>query len=241
MAAYRWRRDLKDVGDQALIRGLNTAFPCMRPGADPILQRASAVPATKRVTDIPLPWSRPRLYAGAAIPSGWLHLPGDRPHKACKFASYCRANDRGFLTLGDERPISRRQSGLRFPGDLADLRCGLLQAIQLGFSNSRRVTVRPGAFDKHMANPTVACLCDPAAANRAAGRSLSGHETKIAHQLAWIVKPAHVANLSYERHSDDEFDTPQCLKAHERRVLATSLAGTPRSLPRYVRPVPWPP
>jgi hypothetical protein len=24
-------------------------------------------------------------------------------------------------------------------------------------------------------------------------------------------------------------------------VLATSLAGTPRSLPRYVRPVPWPP
>ena len=64
MTAYRWGRGLKDVGDQALIRGLATAFPCMRPGADPILQRASALPATKRVTDIPLPWSRPRLYAG---------------------------------------------------------------------------------------------------------------------------------------------------------------------------------
>ena len=42
VTAHSWRRDLKDVGDQALIRGLDTAFPCMRPEADPILQRASA-------------------------------------------------------------------------------------------------------------------------------------------------------------------------------------------------------
>lgn len=82
----------------------------------------------------------------------------------------------------------------------------------LGFSDTWRVTIRPGAFDKHMANPTVACLCDPAAANRVAGRSLSRHETKVAHQLAWIVEPAHVADFGHERHSNDEFDTPQCLK-----------------------------
>jgi hypothetical protein len=106
----------------------------------------------------------PIAMLGAVIPAGWLHLPGDSPHKACKFASYCRANNLGFLTLGDKRPISRRKSALRFPGDLADLRRGLLEAIQLGFSNSRRVTVRPGAFDKHMVNPTIACLCYPAAA-----------------------------------------------------------------------------
>ena len=30
--AHGWRRDLKDVGDQALMRGLDTAFPIMRPG-----------------------------------------------------------------------------------------------------------------------------------------------------------------------------------------------------------------
>jgi hypothetical protein len=30
--AHRWRRDLKDVGDQALMRGLGTAFPIVRPG-----------------------------------------------------------------------------------------------------------------------------------------------------------------------------------------------------------------
>src|SRR5688572_14758733 len=31
MMAYRWRRELKDVGDQPLMRGLATAFPSMRP------------------------------------------------------------------------------------------------------------------------------------------------------------------------------------------------------------------
>ena len=32
MIAQRWRRNLKDVGDQALMRGLVTAFPSVRPG-----------------------------------------------------------------------------------------------------------------------------------------------------------------------------------------------------------------
>jgi hypothetical protein len=31
MIAHGWRRDLKDVGDQALMRGLATAFPRVRP------------------------------------------------------------------------------------------------------------------------------------------------------------------------------------------------------------------
>jgi hypothetical protein len=30
--AHRWGRNLKDVGDQALMRGLATAFPSVRPG-----------------------------------------------------------------------------------------------------------------------------------------------------------------------------------------------------------------
>jgi hypothetical protein len=32
MIAHRWERNLKDVGDQALMRGLGTAFPSIRPG-----------------------------------------------------------------------------------------------------------------------------------------------------------------------------------------------------------------
>ena len=44
----------KDVGDQALMRGLATAFPIVRPRSAPILLRASVLlPATKRLTGIP--------------------------------------------------------------------------------------------------------------------------------------------------------------------------------------------
>lgn len=32
LSAQRWRWGLRDVGDQALIRGLDTAFPIIRPG-----------------------------------------------------------------------------------------------------------------------------------------------------------------------------------------------------------------
>jgi hypothetical protein len=35
MIAHRWERNLKDVGDQALMRGLGTAVPSMRPGLSP--------------------------------------------------------------------------------------------------------------------------------------------------------------------------------------------------------------
>lgn len=53
--------ELKDVGDQALMRGLATAFPIMRPGLFlSYCGRRSILPATKRLTDIPLPWSRLR-------------------------------------------------------------------------------------------------------------------------------------------------------------------------------------
>jgi hypothetical protein len=66
MVAHEQGRNLKDVGDQALMRGLATAFPRMRPGAVPILRRASAgSPATKRLSGVPLPRFRPHPCAMA--------------------------------------------------------------------------------------------------------------------------------------------------------------------------------
>lgn len=54
--------ELKDVGDQALMRGLVTAFPIVRPGLflSYCGRRSVDLPSTKRLTGIPLPWSRPR-------------------------------------------------------------------------------------------------------------------------------------------------------------------------------------
>lgn len=55
--------ELKDVGDQALMRGLATAFPIVRPGLFLSYCGRRPLPATKRLTGIPLPWSRLRPCA----------------------------------------------------------------------------------------------------------------------------------------------------------------------------------
>ena len=55
--------ELKDVGDQALMRGLDTAFPIMRPGLFLSYCGRRTVPAIKRLTDVPLPLSRLRRCA----------------------------------------------------------------------------------------------------------------------------------------------------------------------------------
>ena len=55
--------ELKDVGDQALMRGLATAFPIVRPGLFLSYCGRRTRPATKRLTDVPLPLSRLRPCA----------------------------------------------------------------------------------------------------------------------------------------------------------------------------------
>jgi hypothetical protein len=51
----RAKAGTEDVGDQTLMRGLVTAVPNFRLEAFPVLHRASAMPATKSPTGIPLP------------------------------------------------------------------------------------------------------------------------------------------------------------------------------------------
>jgi len=59
-------RNLKDVGDQALMRGLATAFPRMRPGLSLSYGgHRRILPATKRLSGVPLPRFRPHPCATA--------------------------------------------------------------------------------------------------------------------------------------------------------------------------------
>lgn len=55
--------ELKDVGDQALMRGLVTAFSIMRLGLFLSYFGRRSLPVTNGLTDIPLPWSRLRPWA----------------------------------------------------------------------------------------------------------------------------------------------------------------------------------
>jgi hypothetical protein len=79
MIAHRRRRGLEDVGDQALIRGLATAVPSVRPALSLSYCGRRSEPATRRMTGVPLPRARPRLcasYDGVAVR---LVAPPGRP------------------------------------------------------------------------------------------------------------------------------------------------------------------
>ena len=81
------------------------------------------MPATKRLTDIPLPLSRLRQCASRArLPlwRGLSRLPCNCPHEAGEFPCDRGAHNRRLLPSGAQHAIAGRQAGLRFPGDLAN-------------------------------------------------------------------------------------------------------------------------
>jgi hypothetical protein len=80
MIAHGWRQNLKDVGDEALMRRLDTAFPrCVR-GYPDLAAGVSARPATKRLT------GRRALEAAGVEFTNW-DQPGVRLTKAAARAS----------------------------------------------------------------------------------------------------------------------------------------------------------
>ncbi len=129
-------RNLKDVGDQALMRGLATAFPGIRPGL--FLSyggRRRVEPATKRLSAFPCRGSIPtharRLGGSPRVRSCWPHLVGNRPHEADQLPSDGRAHDRRPLASPGQSAIASGQPRLCLPGDLTDLGRQLLEDVEL--------------------------------------------------------------------------------------------------------------
>lgn len=198
--------ELKDVDDQALMRGLVTAFPIVRPGLLLSYCGRRPAPATKRLTGIPLPLSRLRpcaMMSKHLRRLGCVRLSGDGPHKADQFTGDRGANHGRSLASRRQLPITSCQTALRLPGNLAHLRRRLLKPIQLCLTNPRRMTLGPCALDQHMADPAVAGLGDTAAPDRLAGRALARDETEITHELARALETAHLADLGRKCHGDD--------------------------------------
>ena len=87
-----------DVGDHALIRGLVTASPLMRPGASRSYcgRRHGRPQSVRRQFPYRCPAPTPaQPYNGSDWSGGLLgrlHLPSDRPDETCEFA--CHGGDR---------------------------------------------------------------------------------------------------------------------------------------------------
>lgn len=87
-------------------------IPDCASGAVPILLRASVdLPATKRLTGVPLPWSRLRPCAKDVCRrggdrSGWLRLPCNGPHEAGQLTGDRCADHRCLLASSAQHSIA---------------------------------------------------------------------------------------------------------------------------------------
>src|ERR1700728_1370829 len=112
------------------------------------------------------------------------HLLADRPNEACKFACD-RSDDYGWLLAsGDHGAISRAESGLCLPGNVADVLRQLYKDLGLLLRDACRVLVAPCSFDQHPPGFAVASLGDTSASDRSSAGVLRGDKTEIAHQQA---------------------------------------------------------
>jgi len=99
----------------------------------PVLLRASAMPATKRPTGVPLP--SPRLHpcatGRAECPSAWLHHPPDRPNETRQLARDCGHGDIQLFAAARERPVARAETDLGLERDLPHRRWHTLVHVVL--------------------------------------------------------------------------------------------------------------
>jgi hypothetical protein len=185
------------------MRGLATGFPIVRPRSAPILLLASALlPATKRLTGIPLPWSRLR--------------PCTMIRALDQAVCTCLATARTNPTSSRAPPASggAPSSGSAPSKQSLALLATTAQAGTVLSCRSSAGVDMSRLSRPHVANTAVAGLGDGAILSR---RSLAWHQTEVTHKLTWALKTAHVTDLGRECHCDDQIDAAQCLKRpHER-------------------------
>ena len=60
------------------------------------------------------------------------------------------------------------------------------------------MSIRPGAFDEEAANAAISGLGDPSLPYGISGRTFAGHEAEVSHELARVVEPRDIADLSHK-------------------------------------------
>src|ERR1700757_4742687 len=99
-------------------------------------------------------------------------LATDCPDEAGQFAGDRSDNDGLELAPAQQRPVTRIETGLCLPGDLAHRLRRRRHLVLLLASDPRRVAVTPRAFHQCAARPPVAGLGDWPTPDRLAGRML---------------------------------------------------------------------
>ncbi len=125
--------ELKDVGDQALMRGLATAFPIVRPGLFLSYCGRRSFTGHKAADGcspavVPPPPMREVQVRRGDLRFDRLRLSCNSPHEPSQLSGNGGANHCRTLFSGGQRTISSGQPALSLPRDLAHFRWRLLQA-----------------------------------------------------------------------------------------------------------------
>ena len=187
----------EDVGEQALMRGLDTAGPILRLWAIPVLRRASARSWPQSECRI-FPCRRPRArhWARRGASSARGHgAAGDVPHERRHLSRDCRGDDGRFLAALAELAISGRQARLRLLRNVLNLQRLLSEDVELPLAWLCLQAVSLSPLDQIVPHAGVARAGDAAAPGRLAGRVFARHEPEIGHQRHRCLDPPHIADL----------------------------------------------
>lgn len=126
--------ELKDVGDQALMRGLVTAFPIVRPGLFLSYCGRRSFASHKAVDGcspavVPPPPMREVQVRCGDLRFDRLRLPCNSPHESGQLSGNGGANHCRPLSSCGQHTIASRQPALRLPRDLSYFRWRFLQAV----------------------------------------------------------------------------------------------------------------
>ena len=200
------------------MRGLNTAFQCVRPG----LARSRSGRRDRSAT-----WSRARIpHRGPASSDAqqgcrtWMLLPflgmsvgvacrsvrsmqrdllPDGPEEGRHLARDRCDHDGPRLPFDPEPTVAAAKAGLRLPGNIPDaVRQAIHPSLQV-MTDRRREAIRSRRPRSAPASSAVAGLGDLAASDPFAGRVLRRHQAQISHQLARVVEPAHIDDFARQK------------------------------------------
>jgi len=115
-----------------------------------------------------------------------------RPDKAAQFARYRYNRDLAADPPLHQAPEAPMEPSLRFPAELPDPRRLMLLALTQLLAHLRRQSVMLRTLDQKPARMRVAALGDGALMTRVARARFAADQTKISHELPWMVKAASI-------------------------------------------------
>lgn len=213
-----------DAGEKALMRGLVTACPCIRPGLVLSYNGRRQCRPQSDAGNSPFNATSPPIGAMIILVATEDQVPACCP-SARAMAHMKAASSRAIAVTAT---VLRSPRAIRCPVALGQARLCVPRYVSHDFRQVAafevfcfpqfgRIAVSPGAFSQDAAHSGIPSLGDAAPSHGVPGRALRGDKSEISHQLSRVVKVAYIADFDHEGSRTNELDPTQSLQAFDYR------------------------